>query len=64
MSVQHEKEKTMGLRNAFDKMIIAREKQARRYVAGALLNMDDETLKRAGLNRAALRSQGPSNYPF
>ena len=54
----------MGLRKAYEKMVTAREKQARRNEAGALLNMDDETLKRAGLNRDALRRQGPSNYPF
>lgn len=54
----------MGLRNTFDRMIAAREKQARRYVNGALLNLDDETLNRAGFSRAELKQQGASIYPF
>ena len=54
----------MGIRNTFDRMIAAREKQARRYVNGALLNMDDETLKSAGFNRAELKKQGATIYPF
>ena len=41
----------MTFRNAFDRMIAARERQARLYVNGALLNLDDETLRRAGLTR-------------
>jgi len=48
----------------FDRMIAAREKQARRYVNGALLNLDDETLKQAGFNRADIRKQSAYNYPF
>ena len=48
----------------FDRMIAAREKQARRYVNGVLLSMDDETLNRAGFNREKLRNQGASYYPF
>ena len=48
----------------FDRMIAAREKQARRYVNGALLNLDDETLNRAGLDRKTIAAQGAANYPF
>ncbi|MEL6505189.1 MAG: hypothetical protein AAFO61_02460 [Pseudomonadota bacterium] len=47
-----------------DRMIAAREKSARRYVNGALLNLDDETLNRAGLSRKEIRKQGAANYPF
>ncbi|MEM8749132.1 MAG: hypothetical protein AAGF28_02445 [Pseudomonadota bacterium] len=54
----------MGIRNAFDKMIAAREMQARRYANGALLNLDDATLERAGLSREAIKRQGAANYPF
>ncbi len=54
----------MGLRNTFDRMIEAREKQARRYVAGAMLNLDDETLAKAGYTRAQIKAQGPAVYPF
>jgi hypothetical protein len=58
------KDEIMGFRNAFNRMVAAREKQARRYVNGALLNLDDETLKNAGFNRESLRKQGASVYPF
>lgn len=54
----------MNIRNTFGRMIEAREKQARRYVNGALLNLDDATLARAGYTRAELMKQGASNYPF
>ncbi|MBI1619128.1 hypothetical protein [Aquamicrobium zhengzhouense] len=47
-------------RNAMNAMVASRERQARRYVANALLLLDDETLKAAGHNRADLerRSKG------
>lgn len=54
----------MGLRNTFGRIIAARERQARRYVNGALLNMDDETLRRAGFNREDLKADGVTTYPF
>ncbi len=54
----------MGIRNTFDRMIAAREKQAQRFVNGALLNLDDATLERGGFSRAQLRAQGASHYPF
>jgi len=54
----------MNLRNTFARMITARERQAQRYVNGALLNLDDNTLARAGFNRADIKAQGASNYPF
>jgi len=54
----------MGLRKTFDRIIAARERQARRYVNGALLNLDDATLNRAGFTREQLRKAGPSNYPM
>lgn len=42
------------LRNAFDALIEARSRQASRYVNGALLMLDDETLKAQGYSREAL----------
>lgn len=54
----------MGIRNTFDRMIAAREKQARRYVNGALLTLDDETLNSAGFDRATIKAQGASVYPY
>ena len=54
----------MGFKSTFDRMVAARQHQARRYVNGALLNLDDETLKRAGLTRDGIKKQGVSVYPF
>ncbi len=54
----------MSLRTTFDRMIAAREKQARRYVAGALIGMDDETLRRAGIDRNELRARGANFLPL
>ncbi len=54
----------MAFRNTFNRMVAAREKQARRFVNGALLNLDDETLARAGYDRETLRAEGATNYPF
>ncbi|MFD0916253.1 hypothetical protein ACFQ14_07535 [Pseudahrensia aquimaris] len=54
----------MGFRNTFDRMIAAREKQARRYVNGALLSLDDETLKKAGYSRDEIKKRGSAVYPF
>jgi len=55
---------TMSIKSTFNRMITAREKQARRFVNGALLNLDDETLKRAGYSREAIKNEGAANYPF
>jgi hypothetical protein len=41
-------------RSALDAMIAAREKQVQRYVNGALLMLDDETLKAHGVTRDQL----------
>lgn len=47
-------------RSTLDAFIAARERQASRYVSGALLMLDDETLKAAGYNRAELRKRQSS----
>lgn len=49
-------------RNAFNTLIAARERQAEAYVNGALLMLDDETLRRNGYNRSELQRR-PSQYP-
>lgn len=41
-------------RTGFDRVIDAREAQARRYVNASLLLQDDETLARVGLKRSEL----------
>lgn len=50
-------------RSMLNGMMAAREQQANRYVAGALLHFDDETLRARGYNRADLRKSAGS-YPF
>lgn len=39
------------LRNAFNGMVRARQRQAHRYAQGFLLTLDDETLNRFGVER-------------
>ena len=51
-------------RNAVDALVAAREKQATRYVNGALLMLDDETLKAHGYNREELQRRSGVGYMF
>lgn len=44
-------------RNALNVIMEARQRQASSYVNGALLMLDDETLKAHGYSRAELRKQ-------
>lgn len=48
-------------RNAMDALVQARTRQATRYVNGALLMLDDETLKAHGYSREELRRRGASS---
>ena len=48
----------------FERMIAARERQARRYVNGVLLSLDDETLARGGFDRKTLKRSPATTYPF
>jgi hypothetical protein len=60
-------QKTAGrgfFRGAMDAIIEARSRQVNRYVNGALLMLDDETLKANGYSRAELRKNGTSGYLF
>ena len=43
-------------RAALDGMVAARQRQANRMVAGYLLSLDDESLRRAGLRRTDVRN--------
>lgn len=52
------------LRNALAAIISARESQAQRYVTGALLMLDDNTLKAHGYSRTELRKRPHSVYSF
>ena len=49
-------------RSALDSLVEARARQANRYVAGALLALDDETLAARGYDRASLRKQAVYFY--
>lgn len=51
-------------RNTFNAFIAARERQASQYVNGALLMLDDETLKANGYSRAELRKRPTATYFF
>jgi hypothetical protein len=48
-------------RGALDALVEARAKQASRYVNGALLMLDDNTLAANGYNRADLIRKGASS---
>ncbi|WP_306117737.1 MULTISPECIES: hypothetical protein [unclassified Roseitalea] len=51
-------------RNALDAVVEARSRQAASYVNGALLMLDDETLRAHGYSRDALKKRARSAYPF
>jgi hypothetical protein len=51
-------------RNAFDRFVAARERQAARYVNGALMSMDSRTLKAMGTSREELRRKGACSSVF
>lgn len=50
--------------NAFDAMVNARARQVSSYVNGALLMLDDETLKAHGYDRKELSRKPRTIYPF
>ena len=52
------------VRRAFDRMIEARTVQARRYVNGYLLSLDDATLAAHGYDHKELERQGASVSVF
>ncbi|MEP3046258.1 MAG: hypothetical protein ABJL55_09270 [Roseibium sp.] len=52
------------MRRALDRMIEARTVQARRYVNGYLLSMDDATLAAHGYDRSQIEREGSVTSPF
>ncbi len=52
------------MRRAFDRMIEARSVQARRYVNGYLLSLDDATLSAHGYDREQLEREGSATSAF
>ena len=51
-------------RNAFNRVIEARERQVSRYVNGAMLSLDETTLKSLGTSREELCRKGATQYIF
>jgi hypothetical protein len=51
-------------RYRFNRVVEARQRQAQRYVNGALLALDDESLERAGYDRKSLERLESALYPF
>jgi uncharacterized protein YjiS (DUF1127 family) len=51
-------------REAFDRMLAAREKQVRRYVNGQLLRLDDDALQAIGRTRDELRREGAKSFQY
>ena len=51
-------------RNAVEALVEARQRQVSRYVNGALLMLDAETLKSHGYDRADLKKRGGAYYMF
>ncbi|EKF43379.1 hypothetical protein [Nitratireductor indicus] len=51
-------------RNAFDALIEARQRQVSSYVNGALLMLDDETLRAHGYTRDELKRSRSVSYMF
>ena len=52
------------MHRAFSSLVTARERQARRYVNGYLLSLDDATLAAYGYDRAELERQGSATSAF
>tara|TARA_Y100000815_G_scaffold23077_1_gene19436 strand:+ start:787 stop:960 length:174 start_codon:yes stop_codon:yes gene_type:complete len=52
------------LHTAYDRMVTARERQVRRYVNGALLQLDDDSLKILGRSREEINREGYQTYFF
>lgn len=48
--------------STLDSLVQARTRQVNRYVNGALLMLDDETLKAHGYSRAELKRKGVAHY--
>ncbi|WP_394688447.1 hypothetical protein [Hoeflea sp.] len=55
---------TKFFQTALDRLVTARERQARRYINGALLAMDDAQLKELGRTREELKREGAQAYIF
>ncbi len=59
-----EKSRPSLIRRIFDRMVAARELQAKRYVNGYLETLDDATLQQLGVTRADIKKQGTAQFPY
>lgn len=51
-------------RGALETLVAARTRQVEHYVNGALLTLDDETLKAHGYSRKELKRRGGTSFLF
>ena len=51
-------------RNAFNRVVEARERQASHYVQGAMLNLDNQSLAALGTSRDEVRVKATTSYVF
>jgi len=51
-------------RVGYNRLMESRQRQAQRYINGALLALDDEALTRAGYDRKTLERQESALYPL
>lgn len=51
-------------RRILDSMMKAREIQAKRYVNGFLVTLDDKTLADLGYKREDLKAEGSASFPY
>ncbi|WP_422371031.1 hypothetical protein [Hoeflea sp.] len=50
--------------SALDRLVAARERQARRYINGTMMAMDDSQLAALGRTREELRREGAQAYMY
>jgi hypothetical protein len=51
-------------RNAFNRVVEARERQVGRYIQGAMMNLDEQSLSSLGTSRQEMHAKSSTNYVF
>jgi hypothetical protein len=51
-------------RNAFNRVVEARERQVGRYIQGAMMNLDEQSLNSLGTSRQEMQAKASTNYVF
>jgi hypothetical protein len=52
------------IRNAFNRVVEARQRQVSRCIHGAMINLDTQSLQTLGTSREELRAQTSTSYVF